>query len=261
MPARVAVVADRARIATALVDALTRSPHVESCVVHEHGAIDAIVLSQFDTLVYSALPASSSTTGPDVAAARALFARLASAPLTQAVIISSAAVYTPSHQNAGLVDETTFLPQGKSAIADGWQEVERPESSDRRALGCDADCPNHPSSCGGARRRRLFQPSPHRPAGDYVSRSRSDHPVAQPARSCRRGHRRDRTARGRCLQRRAAGGHPAEGGAARGPAYRDCRSDGSPRTACARLRRARACRPRPISCSTSSTRGPCRVQR
>ncbi len=125
MPARVAVVADRARIATALVEALTRSPQVESCVVHEHGTIDAIVLSQFDTLVYSALPANSSTTGPDVAAARALFARLASAPLTQAVIISSAAVYTPSHQNAGLVDETTFLPQGKSAIADGWQEVER----------------------------------------------------------------------------------------------------------------------------------------
>lgn len=127
MRARIAVVAGRDRVAEALVDSLRRVPGVESCerAAHDPRAIEAAAFSRYDTLVYSALPAGSASTGPDVAAAREVCARLASFPLRQAVVISSAAVYAPSHQNAGLLDESTFVPEGRSEIADGWREVER----------------------------------------------------------------------------------------------------------------------------------------
>ncbi len=127
MRARVAVVAGRDRIAKSLVDALTRSPQVEVCerVGHDPQRIEAAAFSRFDTLVYSALPSASATTGPDVAAARELCARLASSPLKHAVILSSAAVYSPNHQSVGLLDETAFIPEGRSLIADDWREVER----------------------------------------------------------------------------------------------------------------------------------------
>jgi 1-acyl-sn-glycerol-3-phosphate acyltransferase/nucleoside-diphosphate-sugar epimerase len=125
--ARVAVVAGRDRIAKSLVDALTRSPQVEVCerVGHDPQRMEAAAFSRFDTLVYSALPSANATTGPDVAAARELCARLASSPLKHAVILSSAAVYSPNHQSVGLLDETAFIPEGRSLIADDWREVER----------------------------------------------------------------------------------------------------------------------------------------
>jgi 1-acyl-sn-glycerol-3-phosphate acyltransferase/nucleoside-diphosphate-sugar epimerase len=127
MRARVAVVAARDRIAESLVDVLSGSPHVESCarLPHDPQRIEAAVFSQYDTLVYSALPSGSATTGPDVAAAREVCARLTSLPVKHAVVISSAAVYSPNHQNTGLLTETAFVPEGRSAIADGWREVER----------------------------------------------------------------------------------------------------------------------------------------
>jgi len=124
---RVAVVASRDRLAESLVDALSRSPHVEFCerAPHDPQRIEAAAFSRYDTLVYSALPSGSATTGPDVAAAREVCARLASLPLKHAVVISSAAVYSPNHQSTGLLDETAFVPEGRSEIADGWREVER----------------------------------------------------------------------------------------------------------------------------------------
>ena len=127
MRARVAVVASRDRLAESLVDALSRSPHVEFCerAPHDPQRIEAAAFSRYDTLVYSALPSGSATTGPDVAAAREVCARLASLPLKHAVVISSAAVYSPNHQSTGLLDETAFVPEGRSEIADGWREVER----------------------------------------------------------------------------------------------------------------------------------------
>lgn len=127
MRARVAVVAGRDRIAESLVDALSRSPHVESCerAPHDPQRIEAAAFSRYDTLVYSALGSGSATTGPDVAAAREICARLASLPLKHAAVISSAAVYSPNHQSTGLLAETAFVPEGRSEIADGWREVER----------------------------------------------------------------------------------------------------------------------------------------
>ena len=127
MRVRVAVVASRDRLAESLVDALSRSPHVEFCerAPHDPQRIEAAAFSRYDTLVYSALPSGSATTGPDVAAAREVCARLASLPLKHAVVISSAAVYSPNHQSTGLLDETAFVPEGRSEIADGWREVER----------------------------------------------------------------------------------------------------------------------------------------
>jgi 1-acyl-sn-glycerol-3-phosphate acyltransferase len=56
---------------------------------------------------------------------RAVTARLGAMPFKHAVILSSAAVYAADHQNVGLLAEDAFIPQGRSAIADGWREVER----------------------------------------------------------------------------------------------------------------------------------------
>ena len=127
MRARVAVVAGRDRLARSLVEALSQSPQVEACerAPHDPRAVEASAFSRYDTLVYSPLPAGSATTGPDLAAAREVCARLASFPLKHVIVLSSAAVYSPNHQSTGLLAETAFVPEGRSEIADGWREVER----------------------------------------------------------------------------------------------------------------------------------------
>ena len=127
MRARIAVVACRDRIAESLVSALQASPHVELCerAPHEPERIEAAAFSRYDTVVCSPLHARSATTGPDLTIAREVCSRLASLPLKQTIVVSSASVYSPSHQNAGLLDETTFIPEGRSEIADAWREVER----------------------------------------------------------------------------------------------------------------------------------------
>lgn len=127
MPARVAVVASRDRLAESLIDALRRSTAVDVCerAPHDPDAIDAAVFSRYDTVVYSPIARDGWSTGPDVDHARAVCERLASMPVRHAVVISSAAVYSPSHQNTGRLDEAAFLPAGRSAIADGWREVEQ----------------------------------------------------------------------------------------------------------------------------------------
>lgn len=126
MQARVAVVAGRDRLAEALVAALRRSPAVAACerVPAEPSAVQADALAGYDTIVYSALPATGGTIGPDVAAAREFLSRLVAAPVRHAVVLSSAAVYCPSHQNVGLLAEDAFIPEGRSDIADSWVEVE-----------------------------------------------------------------------------------------------------------------------------------------
>jgi 1-acyl-sn-glycerol-3-phosphate acyltransferase/nucleoside-diphosphate-sugar epimerase len=124
--ARIAVIACRDRIAQALVDALSRSPHVERCerASHDPAHIEAAAFSHYDTVVCSPLHSGNASTGPDVGVAREVCARLASLPLKQAILLGSAAVYSPSHQNAGLLDESAFIPEGRSEIADDWRTVE-----------------------------------------------------------------------------------------------------------------------------------------
>lgn len=92
---------------------------------HDPQRLEAAAFSQYDTLVYSALPSDSASTGPDVAKAREVSARLASCPLKHVIVLSSGAVYSPSHQHTGLLDESAFLAEGLSDIADQWREVER----------------------------------------------------------------------------------------------------------------------------------------
>jgi 1-acyl-sn-glycerol-3-phosphate acyltransferase len=125
--ARVAVVISRDSLAGPVIARLQRSPGVEVCerASHDPSAVDAAAFSRYDTIVYSALPANGPDTGPDTAAARAMCERLASVPLAQIVVISSAAVYAPHHQHTGLLSETSFVANGRSAIADDWREVER----------------------------------------------------------------------------------------------------------------------------------------
>ena len=127
MPARVAVVAYRDGIAEPILDALRRSAGVELCerVPNDPQGIDAVAFSRYNTIVYSALPAAGPSTGPDLGTARAVCQRLASLPLRHVVTISSAAVYSPSHQNLGLLEERAFIPSRRSAIADGWRDVEQ----------------------------------------------------------------------------------------------------------------------------------------
>ena len=127
MRARVAVVVSRDCLAEPILAALQRSPDVEACdrAPHDPDRIDAAEFSRYDTVVYSALSADGPSTGPDTAAARAVCERLASLPLKQALVISSAAVYAPNHQHTGLLRESAFVAGGRSAIADGWREVER----------------------------------------------------------------------------------------------------------------------------------------
>ena len=126
--ARVAVVAARDRVADALVHALRRAPGgaVESCerAPHDPQRIEAAAFSRYDTLVYS-VPSAGGGDRPDLDEVRAVTARLGAMPFTHAVIVSSAAVYAADHQNVGLLDERAFIHEGRSAIADGWREVER----------------------------------------------------------------------------------------------------------------------------------------
>jgi 1-acyl-sn-glycerol-3-phosphate acyltransferase/nucleoside-diphosphate-sugar epimerase len=125
--ARVAVVAARDAIADALVHELRSTPEVSLAerVPHEPGALEPAVFERFDTLVYSPAAPDGTGTAPDVDAARAMSERLVSAPLRRAVVVSSAAVYGPNHQNPGLLDETAFIGAGRGDIADAWQDVER----------------------------------------------------------------------------------------------------------------------------------------
>jgi 1-acyl-sn-glycerol-3-phosphate acyltransferase/nucleoside-diphosphate-sugar epimerase len=125
--ARVAVVISRDSLAGPIVARLQRAPGVDLCerAPHDPAGIDAAAFSRFDTIVYSALPADGPDTGPDRAAARALCERLASVPLAQVVVMSSAAVYAPHHQHTGLLSETAFIARGRSTIADDWHDVER----------------------------------------------------------------------------------------------------------------------------------------
>src|SRR5438552_1631833 len=113
--ARVAVIAARDGLAEPLIRTLRHSPDVEHCE-------RASAFESFDTIVYS--PAHDGSIGPDLVGARDVCARLASLPLKQIVVISSAAVYGADHHNAGLIGETAFIAAGRSEVADGWRTVE-----------------------------------------------------------------------------------------------------------------------------------------
>jgi 1-acyl-sn-glycerol-3-phosphate acyltransferase/nucleoside-diphosphate-sugar epimerase len=158
--ARVAVVAGRDPLAEAFVRQLRSAPGVEFCerLPHEADRLEPPMFERFDTLVYSALPAAGATMGPDVAAARALSERLVSVPLRHAVIVSSAAVYGPNHQNAGRLEETAFIADGRSDIADGWRAVERLTKQIGERSGA------------GSTRRAVLRPAAVLDGRDYFSR-------------------------------------------------------------------------------------------
>ena len=100
---------------------------MESCerAPHDPASIDAAGFSRFDTLVYSPLRAQSPEVAADLESARAVFERLASVPLKQAIVLSSAAVYSANHQHTGLLRESAFIGGTRNGIADDWREVER----------------------------------------------------------------------------------------------------------------------------------------
>jgi 1-acyl-sn-glycerol-3-phosphate acyltransferase/nucleoside-diphosphate-sugar epimerase len=158
--ARVAVVAARDALADAFLRALRSKPEVALAerVPHEPGGIEPAAFERFDTLVYSPVPAGGTGTAPDVGAARAMSERLVSAPLKHAVLVSSAAVYGPNHENAGLLDESAFIPDGRSDIADGWHAVE----TLTRQIG--------ERSGAAATRRTVLRPAAVLDGSDYFSR-------------------------------------------------------------------------------------------
>ena len=127
MPARIAVVACRDRIAESLVSALQASPHVELCerAPHEPERIEAAAFSRYDTVVCSPLRARREHRTGSCDCARGLLAAGVAAAQTRDRLIERSRSTRPSHQNAGLLDETTFIPDGHSEIADDWREVER----------------------------------------------------------------------------------------------------------------------------------------
>jgi 1-acyl-sn-glycerol-3-phosphate acyltransferase/nucleoside-diphosphate-sugar epimerase len=127
-------------------------------VPHEPGGIEPAAFERFDTLVYSPVPAGGTGTAPDVGAARAMSERLVSAPLKHAVLVSSAAVYGPNHENAGLLDESAFIPDGRSDIADGWHAVETLTSQIGGRSGA------------AATRRTVLRPAAVLDGSDYFSR-------------------------------------------------------------------------------------------
>lgn len=121
--ARVAVLAARDRLAERVVGALRRSPLVDACERLHDGPAGG--LSGVDVLVYLPPPAGRSGLAPDVTAVRAFCERAEGQPLAHVVVVSSAAIYSAHHENAGLLAETAFVPAGRSPVADRWREVER----------------------------------------------------------------------------------------------------------------------------------------
>ena len=127
--ARVAVVAARDRVADALIAALRGAPGgaIEICdrAPHDPALIDPTAFERFDTIVYAPPFARGGSLAADLDEVRAVTERLGAMPFKHAVVVSSAAIYGADHQHVGLLDESAFLREGHSAIADGWREVER----------------------------------------------------------------------------------------------------------------------------------------
>ncbi|HEX4346307.1 MAG TPA: 1-acyl-sn-glycerol-3-phosphate acyltransferase [Vicinamibacterales bacterium] len=121
---RVAVIADRDTVADPILEALAGASGIERCerLAHDPARIDAVALAPFDTIVYA--PVVGDPPQDDVTAVRAICERLASAPLKQVVVVSSAAIYTANHQHVGLLEEGVFLREGHNRIADAWRQVE-----------------------------------------------------------------------------------------------------------------------------------------
>ena len=207
-------------------------------------------------------PADGPATGPDVGAARAVCERLASVPLKHAVVISSAAVYSPEppeHRPARRVGVHPGRPQRDRGRLARGRAAER---ADRRALGRGADAAHDSAPGRGARRHRLLQP-----AAEGIGR-RSPIPATTrrfsfSARTIWRTPWRPSSPRAAAASTTSRRPAPCRCGAAlqaRGrhaAAVRPRRAERGPRRHLARGARRR----RPISSSTSSTRGRSRATR
>jgi 1-acyl-sn-glycerol-3-phosphate acyltransferase/nucleoside-diphosphate-sugar epimerase len=81
--------------------------------------------SEFDTVVYSPSQVATHLSSPDLEEAKKVFERGVQDDLKQFVLISSAAAYTPQHNNTGLMSEAKPIAHSdKNSIANAWQDLE-----------------------------------------------------------------------------------------------------------------------------------------
>jgi len=122
--ASVAVAAPRDSITRAIVARLARDRGASLCHPDLPRALSRPgALAGFDAVVYrpSLLPREG---GPDLAEAAGLLAEVAAARPARLVLLSSAAVYEPSHQQPGLMAEPRLLPRVRNRISRSWIELE-----------------------------------------------------------------------------------------------------------------------------------------
>ncbi len=82
-------------------------------------------LPESDVVIYSPPQISPHITAPDLEDAEKTFSRFVQTPPAQFVLISSAAVYVPQHNNTGLLSENKKLVRSaENFIANAWQDLE-----------------------------------------------------------------------------------------------------------------------------------------
>jgi 1-acyl-sn-glycerol-3-phosphate acyltransferase/nucleoside-diphosphate-sugar epimerase len=125
--ARVLVIDRRESIAAHLVRRLSQSPAVEFCQRAPQSDDYAAWLQQHgvDTAVYSPPLQARHQSIPDLADAKIVLQQFAQAGIKKLVLLSSAAVNTPSPHHPGIVCEAvTSVRNGKNPIAHRWLELE-----------------------------------------------------------------------------------------------------------------------------------------
>src|SRR5262245_51346309 len=106
--ARILVIEPSDDFARLLVQRLSESPAVEACRRAPPGEGEGVGPPAdlgVDTVVYSPRPGKPGQPTPDLRDAEAVFSRCALATVRHVVVLSSAAVYAPSHRNRGLLSE------------------------------------------------------------------------------------------------------------------------------------------------------------
>jgi len=132
--ARVVVIDDRDPIAQLLVKRLQESPHVEACHPAPQGedgfgglmsgGYSGLLQDQHaDTVIYS--PPLSRSLMPDLADAETVFQHCLRARIKHFVLLSSAAIYTPSPHHPGHVSESRLPSRNeKHSVSNHWADLE-----------------------------------------------------------------------------------------------------------------------------------------
>jgi 1-acyl-sn-glycerol-3-phosphate acyltransferase len=116
--ATVAVLGGDESLAGRVVAGLQQSPAVRHC----KRSLDA---GPVDALVYLPRLNGRAKPGPDLSEAEAVFRRAAGLNITKVVVVSSAAVYGPSHGNRGLLPEShAVTANGRNSIGGRWASLE-----------------------------------------------------------------------------------------------------------------------------------------